>query len=218
MLLLTGACTTILSIDGEAPPDERGDAARDDAATNAAIVDGARDGLAPADGSPPSARGKRVFVSATAQTGALGGLAGADAICAAEATRSGLAGVFIAYLHRGGGDTGHPGHRLPLDGGWSRVDGLAAFLGNPHDVAPTVPLDLTADAARLDAGERVWTGITTGPSAQCGTGNDDAWTTTSPTLGGAGWGDPSVANAGTWAVHGTLAACTERLHIYCFEQ
>ena len=219
-LVLTAACRTVLSIDGGDPPDERLDGSReDDASVPGAGVDGAGDSRVPTEASMPSVTAaKRVFVSATAQPGALGGIAGADALCAAEAAENGLAGIFIAYLHRGDGDLGHPAHRLAEDAGWARVDGVSAFARNPHDVAPSVPLDVTANASRLDAGERVWTGITAAPSAQCGTGNNDAWTTTSPALGGAGWGDPSVADAGTWAAHASLASCSERLHIYCFEK
>src|SRR5438309_187118 len=41
---------------------------------------------------------KRVFVTSTTHTGALGGLAGADAICAARAAAANLDGTYKAWL------------------------------------------------------------------------------------------------------------------------
>lgn len=219
-LVLSTACHTLISIDGDGPPpaDDPGPASPSTPVDgtgdqdSSAVLDAAR------PESTPDVRWARVaFVTGAAHGGDLGGLPGADAICNAEAARSGLPGVFLAYLHRGDGDVGHPGHRLPLDGGWGRADGLAVFDGNPRDVPPLIPLDRTPDAARIAATERVWTGISGAPSGLCGTGSGDSWTTASTALGGAGWGDPS-ATSSAWAQHGSLVACNERLHIYCFEQ
>jgi hypothetical protein len=171
----------------------------------------------PTDAGADATRRKIVFVTGSSRNGALGGIDGGDAVCNAEAASSGLSGVFVAYLSRGGGGSGHPAGRLLGDAGWSRADGLVAFDGNPRNVAPSLPIDVTADAGRLPAGERVWTGIYNGPTSICGTGVDGPWTTVNPPLEGAGWGDPK-AQDGAWHVHSTLTACSDRLHLYCFEQ
>jgi hypothetical protein len=69
----------------------------------------------------------RVFVTSTVTTGAFGGIAGGDAICAARATAAGLSGTFIAYLSD---STTDAPSRLAGSRGWVRVDG-APFADLP---------------------------------------------------------------------------------------
>jgi len=52
---------------------------------------------------------KRVFVTSTTHNGAMGGLAGADAICQARATAAGLSGTYMAWLSD---STGSPSTRF----------------------------------------------------------------------------------------------------------
>lgn len=61
-----------------------------------------------------------VFVTSTEHTANLGGLAGADAICAARATAAGLAGTYKAWLST---STVSAKSRLGTASGWVRPDG-----------------------------------------------------------------------------------------------
>lgn len=66
----------------------------------------------------------RVFVSSVPTTGALGGLAGADAFCQGLATAAGLTGTFEALLHDGA-STGMA--RLAGGRGFIGIDGAVVF-------------------------------------------------------------------------------------------
>lgn len=211
------ACGTLLEI-GEDPTTADVDAAGPTQADGMAATDarstaeaGMKDSAA-----PDAPRGKLVFVTTAKRSGDLGGLDGGDALCNAEAKSSGLTTRFVAYLHAGGGDTGHPGHRL-TDAGWSRSDGTVAFTTNPHFQRPLAPLALTADGAALGAGELVWTGVYNGPLSNCGPNDAAIWTsTTAQAIPGGGIGDP-LRNDEGWESAGKRD-CTELLHVYCFEQ
>jgi hypothetical protein len=66
-----------------------------------------------------------MFATSTAQTGALGGLAGADMICAQRATAASLPGTYVAYLSSispAGAPINAPS-RVGAASGWVRVDG-----------------------------------------------------------------------------------------------
>jgi len=65
-----------------------------------------------------------VFVTSTTHTGNLGGLSGADAICAARAQAAGLSGNFVAYLST---STVDAISRLGTAEGWVRPDGKPVF-------------------------------------------------------------------------------------------
>ena len=62
----------------------------------------------------------RVFVTSTRTNGAIGGITGADAICAARATAGGLSGSFIAYLSD---SSTNSVNRISSSRGWIRIDG-----------------------------------------------------------------------------------------------
>jgi hypothetical protein len=75
---------------------------------------------------------RRVFVTSTRQTAALGGIAGADAICATQAADANLEGEFEAWLST---ISSSVVARLSHDGGpFVQVDGLQEyhFLANPE--------------------------------------------------------------------------------------
>jgi hypothetical protein len=61
-----------------------------------------------------------VFVTSTRHSPKFGGLAGADAICAARATAGGLAGTYKAWLST---STVNAKDRLVPASGWARPDG-----------------------------------------------------------------------------------------------
>jgi hypothetical protein len=99
-------------------------------------------GAEPSDGSPADANdasaldsgaslANRMFVTSSAFTGNLGGLAGADAICRAHARDAGLDGTFLAYLSTS--DAG-AASRLGSARGWVRTDGRPV-ADTAHDLA-----------------------------------------------------------------------------------
>jgi len=69
----------------------------------------------------------RVFVTSTTTDAAFGGIAGADAICAARATAANLSGTFIAFISD---TTTNAATRLAGSRGWVRTDG-APFADAP---------------------------------------------------------------------------------------
>ena len=109
---------------------------------------------------PPAETGRIAFVTETLWFGN-DGLAGADALCATEATAAGLPGTFRAWL---GSSAGGPDARFSTTGEpWRRVDGprlaptAAAFLtGDP----------LTTFANRTAQGAVVSTNTWTGADGQ----------------------------------------------------
>jgi hypothetical protein len=146
-----------------------------------------------------------VFVSSARYGGDLGGLAGADAKCAALASAAGLAGTFKAFLFASSG--GAPG-RLGAARGWVRPDG--------KPFADTVA-DLTAgrilhppriDETGADVGQDwAWSGSTDG-TVTC-----DDWVTGANTMPGRG--GATSGTAGLWVSY-ELPTCATPHRLYCF--
>lgn len=165
---------------------------------------------------------RTVFVSEAAMSADLGGIAGADAICATEAAAAGLEGTFLAWLS----DATHsPEDRFPRsagpyvlpDGtqvleGWTvLVDGLSARIAQ-HADGTVVPPDDGPPAL-------VWTGTfadgqrdDVNRSSYCGDWTLD--TADESVL--VGWvhehllpGDWSAAN---------VVRCASQAHLYCFQR
>ena len=211
------ACGTLLDGEDEADPSA---GRAPDAASEGGVEPGdeadssaAADAHDAHDAGPDAPRLRRVFVTKGTFTGNVGGIDGGDDLCAAEAAANGLPGSFLAYLHRGGGDPGHPAHRLE-DAGWARVDGVVAFTGHPHKALPVAAVELDGDGGLVPPDARVWTGLYIGPSGMC-----DSWTSTSQqSLERAGVGDPHAVNMGRWHNTGAIDDCNEKRHLYCFER
>jgi len=88
------------------------------------------------DAPPPAPDAVTVFVTSEKFTGDLGGLAGADALCAQAASRAGLAGnTWTAWLSDG---TGNAYDRIP-DGEYRTLDGTLVGIGR-DDLIQGVPL------------------------------------------------------------------------------
>jgi len=88
----------------------------------------------------PRPNANSVFVTSAQYTGLLGGLAAADAICAARATAAALPGTFIAFLST---SQVNAKTRISSARGWIQTDGLpfadtvdALFLPNAHVFYP----------------------------------------------------------------------------------
>lgn len=145
------------------------------------------------------------FVTSTTTTGDMGGLAGADQLCAERALAAGLPGTFIAWLSSSAEDAID---RLAGAGGWLRTD------GKPFANDPRGPIYYPL---RLDEfGNDLWTG-----SALTGT---NASGTVSPGQTCQDWTAPA-GSAATGAFHTTTVSwttyyggdtCVYPTHIYCF--
>jgi hypothetical protein len=98
------------------------------------------------DGGGPAAN--LVFVTSTTQSGNLGGLAGADAICSTLAGNAGLPGTFVALLST---STVDARNRLAGARGWVRPDGrvVADTIEDLFDGSVYHPILLTEDGERI---------------------------------------------------------------------
>jgi hypothetical protein len=159
----------------------------------------------------------RVFVTSTRHEGNLGGIAGADAVCAARAGAAGLRGTFRAWLSD---DTSSPATRFVhapfayvlLDGtelaaSWSDLVGG----GLSHHINVT-ELGTTADGLGT-----VWTRtLPNGDAASFPLGPDcRGWTEGSPNQFGTN--GQHQGSLSLWSFLGA-SSCNARLRLYCFQQ
>ena len=152
----------------------------------------------------PAVAGRRAFVTYTG-FGATTGLAGADAICAMEATDAGLPGTFLAFLADNGASAAS---RFSLAGGaWYRVDDVEV---TSDLVSAKAPIDLHADGQPV-AG-LAWTGAVS-PTTPGDLGSTcNGWTSSTVTgvTGTVGRSNPS------WFGGGPLA-CNLGPGVYCLQ-
>ena len=210
------ACT-----DTNAATDAGADAATDagpDAATDAgpdAATDAGPD--AATDAGPDAATDagvteRRIFRTDTTQNANLGGIDGADAICAAQALAAGLEGEFKAWLSTIASPVAD---RVTQGSGpYVLVDGtrVADDFSDLVDGSILAPIDL--DANGIARSGEIWTGtLATGASFL---GSDCAAFTTD-SMGMTGLCGASSATNATWTENIT-PACSTRLGLYCIEQ
>jgi hypothetical protein len=190
----TIACGTVAGIDDN-------DAGEVDGSVSAEI-DG---GIDAAPTIPPNI----VFVTSAFSSADLGGIAGADAMCAAEAAANDLDGTYVAWLSTGFVDARD---RLADASGWVRPDGLpvAATVNDLVAGRLLYPINIGADGAAR-AGN-VWTGTDVAgglePDSDCG-----AWTVAASgtaTAGRAGSGPVS------WTANTSSIGCGRTGRLYCF--
>jgi len=181
-----------------------------DGVTGGSGGDGATGGDGGNAGSPSD---RRIFVTSAVQTAGLGGIAGADEICATEAADANLQGEFKAWLST---TSSSIVDCLSHDGGpFVRVDEtiVANDWADLVDGALLWPINL--DAMRQPRTGDVWTGtLPTGESYL----NDDCTTFTSEssTVGQALCGSSTSATT-TWT-NNQPARCSSTLRLYCIEQ
>ncbi len=137
---------------------------------------------------------KRIFVSAASSGGNLGGLAGANAFCTADANNPN-GGTYKALLSGNGA--------LAANQAYVRGDGVTELGTANASAVLATPL-----TNAVGAGAAVWTGF--------GSSNCANWTSSSGTLVFGSTGDPSSLNS-AWLNTGS-ALCNAALRVYCVEQ
>lgn len=149
------------------------------------------------------------FVTSSTHDGALGGLAGADAICATRASAAGLPGTYVAWLSTASVDAVG---RLGSARGFIRPDG-APFADQPADIAANQIFNaLHVDETGADVGSvSVWTGTLkngTNDSNTC-----TGWTVDSGASGriGSSQGGPAI-----WTESVSSPSCVQSNRLYCF--
>jgi len=173
--------------------------------------DGGAGGMGGIGGSPSTER--RMFVTSTPQTAALGGIAGADEICATEAADANLQGEFKAWLST---TSSSVADRLSHDGGpFVRVDEMvvANDWADLVDGALLAPINLDANG-QPHTGD-VWTGtLERGASYSV---DDCAAFTSGDNADGHAYCGSSTSTTATWT-YNQRAACASTLRLYCIEQ
>jgi len=153
----------------------------------------------------------RIFRTETIQNANLGGIAGADAICAAQALAAGLEGEFKAWLSTIASPVAD--RVTQASGPYILVNGtpVANDWDDLVDGLILVPINLDANGV-LRSGE-VWTGTLANGASYLA---DDCAEFTSGTTGMALCGATNSTTA-TWTENIT-PACSTQLGLYCIEQ
>ncbi len=162
-------------------------------------------------------RANYVFVTSSEHTGALGGLAGADAICQQRATEASLPGMYVAYLST---STNSARSRLDSARGWQRTDGLPVIDLPSQLTSYLAWYPVSLDEAGNDVrpiSEQVWTGSKVNSQVD-GVATCMDWTVTTPlrgAVGRAGSGAKRLANDDRTLT--STRACQEMHRLFCFE-
>lgn len=159
---------------------------------------------------PDASRKLRAFVTSTTMNGNMGGLAGADAACAARATAQGLTGTYRAWLSVDGTSAAS---RITSAGPWHLVTGELVAATKAELVSGTlqhaINKDETGKVAPL-AEDRTWTA--TNPAGAYAGPSCAGWTST----GGGGVVGEAEHKDGKWTAL-TNEACTEVNRLTCLE-
>lgn len=154
---------------------------------------------------------RRVFVTSTVQTAALGGIAGADELCAAQAAGADLEGDFKAWLSTISSSVSQRLAHSTVP--YVLVDGtmVASDWEDLVDGALLAPINLDANG-QVRTGD-TWTGtLATGASYL----TDDCAAFTSASAGFALCG--AVASMTVTWTENITPACSSGLRLYCIEQ
>jgi hypothetical protein len=205
-----GTCVDPMATSTDAPV---GSSEAGDSAASTTAAGASSDGGSTTDDTAPTAQPNVAFVTSTAFTaGALGGLAGADAICQDHADAAGLAGTYRAWLSLPGDDARD---RIGDALGWIRPDGAPLAIDLPQIIEgrffhPPV-LDENGTFA---APNPIWTGTVGDGTANsldafgvCG-----GWTTDEPT--GFAWIGDLGAGPGWWTAYASQP-CTGSARLLC---
>lgn len=165
---------------------------------------------------PSPTSGKIAFVSTKGFAPGPGvGVAGADALCASNATNAGLAGTYKAFLAT---TTASAASRVTLAPLYVRPDGIPIATGATLAAGSALDSGIwqRADGTYVPAtGDLVYAGASSPSAAGTGASTCDDWTTTTSTTANIGadtFADP------TWWNLAANGACTSQLAVYCLEQ
>jgi hypothetical protein len=153
----------------------------------------------------------RIFVTDTTQDAALGGIVGANALCASQAAAASLQGDFRAWLST---SSSAAGDRLAQSGGpYVLVDGtrIADNWGDLTDGSIQAPINLDANGLTRDGD--VWTGTLPDGSTYSG-GDCEGFTSDSAGLSLCG----STQFADNRWTAAQTPACSVPLRLFCIEQ
>lgn len=211
----TTTATDTTTDDATSTPTTTGTATTDDTTTSG--------------GPDPVAR--RVFVTAAAfhgdlktQGGGVDGVDGADLLCAAAATQSGLGGTWVAWVSSSGVDALS---RLPGDARWTLIDGTTEVFPARAQIqfGPKHAIDMTeAGETLVPVGAQmptVWTNTDTfGANSDDGQNNAcDDWTGQTGVAAVGVIFDPDLGPLPglNWTDTKQPLACGGMYHLYCFE-
>lgn len=160
---------------------------------------------------------KIVFTTSTTYNGNLGGVAGADAKCAARATAAGLTGTFKAWISEGtsGGSLRPSSTFTNPNVPYKLVDGTVVADNWTDLVDGTLDNAISLNESGGGVGGSVWTNTTTAGNQQGMNGCSTYWNE-------GNWGpqgrvgNPSSATS-TWTSSSNLG-CEMVARLYCFEQ
>lgn len=172
---------------------------------------GGGDGPKAIDAPPGS---KRVFITASEHTGALGGVAGADATCTTAAAALG-GGPWKAWLST---TTSNAIDRSTGAGPWFDTKGTVAFTGRAQLTTMPATSLWYDEAGVFLASDKIWTGTGFGGTyvaALSGTAPCAEWTSAAMSnqakVGQVGRSDVA------WTAQSNTT-CDQMAHLYCFEQ
>jgi hypothetical protein len=161
----------------------------------------------------------RAFLTVNRYTPNFGGLAGADAVCLAEATAQTLGGSWKAWL---GDATGSPSTRFSKTAhAYIRLDGqkIANNFSDLSDGMIAVPISVMANGV-MDGNtmDQAWSNVNTDGTTVNNAVSCANWTSLSSTLGGNAGVIGGVSSSWTFAGGPACSAPGNDLHLYCFEQ
>ena len=155
---------------------------------------------------------RRVFVTSTTQNANVGGIAGADALCATQAAAAGLNGTFAAWLSTIATPVSDRLEHATVP--YVRVDGTVVADNWDDLVDGDIQAPINLDATGATRFGDVWTGtLATGAPYAV----DDCNGFTDGTSGPRGQCGSSNSSGPTWTENIT-PRCSVQLRLYCFEQ
>jgi hypothetical protein len=153
---------------------------------------------------------KRIFATSGSFTGNLGGLAGADTVCASYATSAGLTGTWVAYLSS---STTNAYDRITSNGPFYLVDKTTRIFHNKAGFLTTPINYISQNESGSDAsGYNIWTGTLSTGLKSTNTSNN--------------WTEGSCSYYGTYGYLGSLSSwcyysytcSSSSYHLLCIEQ
>jgi hypothetical protein len=151
---------------------------------------------------------KRVFVTSTTYTGALGGLAGADAKCQTRANAGNLGGTWRAFLSTA---SVNAKDRIP-NAEYRLIDLSTVVATSKADLTDgMITNNIQMDETGALRASFVWTGSNNDGTSNGG--NCNGWNSQAQNIFLGRNDDPAQ-----WALASTIGACGNTLRLYCFEE